>query len=167
MRKPEAVYIDSCQKLTSRDLPHHKVVLGKVTWLLAQLPEGDWRCHHHGMYNGGGYGDALVEFLIVDGTFESFKGPYHSQPDDSSIAILEQRAGITGLANRAIRVDVGENICDYCKVRKVLFSDEFSLTPLSERIKPEYEKYDIIVWSRDMGRHIPKGSPEHKKLFAK
>ena len=165
MSKPEAVYIDSCQKLTSRDLPHYKVVLGKVTWLMAQLPEGDWRCHHHGRYNGGGYGDALVEFLMCDGSFEVYKGPYHERPSDGEIPILERMAGISGLSNRAIRIEVGENICSYCKEKKMVFKDEFSIVPVSERIKPEFSKFDIIVWGRDMGRHVPKGTPDHKKLF--
>lgn len=164
-----AVYIDGMQKITTRDVPHVKAEFGSDIWLIGKLPEGDYSCHVQHLTYRDGYGGMVVEFLMLDGTIESFKGPFHETPEEYNIESLERQTGITDLRNRAMRIEVGTNIQNALhpkdETTEIVFSDEFSIIPLAERLKPEFEKHQITVWGRHMGRYYRPFDKDLKDIF--
>jgi hypothetical protein len=77
--KPEnlhGVYLDPEAKISTMDIPHHKIKRGADTWYVAKMPEGDYIIHEHLPRYQQGYGGSMVTFLLDDGTYETVKGPF-------------------------------------------------------------------------------------------
>lgn len=138
-------------------LPHREVKCDQGTFLMCQLPEGDWAIHELNG-DGQGYGGDVIEFLMEDGSVRQEKGPYHlshADYEDRQYAAIQESTGIN-VSIEAKRFVVGNKLSSgaYNGTRKVIHDESsFAMQPLRERMKPEWKGLEILIWGRHSGRY--------------
>lgn len=162
-----SVYIDPELKLFSRDVPHKKIVIGSSTWLIAPLPAGDFAFHRHNSHDTNGYGGCFVDFLLDDGTTQTFKGPYRIyRPNDFGTPIeAERRLGIPGVLAQASKITVGKNI-GYAnsKSPEVVYREtQWRLGDWKDRVKIEWRGFEFAITKR--GSIVYPSRDELRELF--
>lgn len=139
-------------KLLATEVPHRKFSHGGDTYYVARLPEGDYSIHRRYANNDQGYGGSVVNFLMEDGTFEAVKGPFSCAGvfDHGVARKLAELMGEESIAKSLTKLTIGRNLWAYASApMEVVFEeDEWSLTPWTDRIRPEWAGLEVKVSTR-------------------
>jgi hypothetical protein len=151
-RQPQGVYVDGCGKETTLAIPHREVKCDRGTFLIGQLPEGDWSVHKLNG-DGHGYGGDVISFLMEDGSIREFKGPYHTESEYESIS---KAVGFDVSKPVASRITVGKNLFSgqYNGTREVVYEETlFSIDDVKSRLQPSWRGMEVLVMGRHCGRY--------------
>lgn len=143
-KSPEAVFLTG--KHRSDQIPHTKVVSGGDVYFVATLPEGDHVVHRWNARDTDGYGGAVVKFMMSDGSIETAKGPFNVSGYHDGKALIDR---LFPDAPKLYKITVGSNLSYYqTKSRSVAFEDGFSAVPVIDRLRQEWEGFDLYIEDR-------------------
>lgn len=136
----------------SDKVPHEKCKIERVTYYFAKMPIGDYAIHKYCNGDNPGYDGEYVEFLMVDGTVETVRGPYHCDGcynycDRDKLSEFLKRPEI---AEEAHRLRIGTNLWTWITggAPNVIYEEkEFTLGRWQDRFKPEWRKlmYELVT----------------------
>lgn len=156
------VWLERESGLHTANTPHFR--LG--SYLCAVMPAGDCVCHFKNKYYAAGYGGRHVDFLLDDGTTMRVHGPFEQHPYTLELPVLTRQCAVPHMAQqflslRATKLIVGERLnpfWNHHEVQRIVFQDtEWSVAPLADRYKPEWDQYEIAIVGRRRTRYMRPG----------